>query len=56
LTSFEENLLKSAKSADKSMALQEPVDFVGQFWSDAFRSRDLVNACPAKAIHGPEPL
>src|SRR4029453_3156426 len=41
---------------NKSMALQEPVDFVGQFWSNAFRSRDLANACPPEPIHGPDPL
>jgi hypothetical protein len=43
-------------TADKSMPLQEQVNFFCQFSANAFRCRDLVNSCLAEAIHGAEPL
>ena len=43
-------------TADKSMPLQEAVNFFGQFWANAFRGRDVLYACPAETIHGPELL
>ena len=42
-------------TADKSMPLQKSVHFFGQLSANAFGGRDLVDACPAKAIHGAEP-
>ena len=38
------------------MPLQKQVHFFRQLSANAFSSRDLVNACPAEPIHGPEPL
>src|SRR5262249_34462674 len=50
------SLRKSGQSPDKSMPLQKQVHFLRQFPANAFRSRDLINACPAKPIHGPKSL
>jgi len=36
---------------DKSMPLQKAVNFFGQLSTNAFRGCDLLNACPAEAIH-----
>jgi hypothetical protein len=43
-------------TADKSMPLQKAVNFLGQLWANAFRRCDLLNVCPAEAIHRAEPL
>ncbi len=48
--------LNFGDTADKSMPLQEAVNFFGQFWANAFRGRDVLYACPAETIHGPELL
>jgi hypothetical protein len=44
------NVRQSAKSADNSMALQKAMHFFGQFWSDPFGRRDLLDARFAQAI------
>jgi hypothetical protein len=38
------------------MPLQKQVHVFRQFSANAFGGCDLFNACPAEAIHGPEPL
>ena len=36
------------------MPLQKPVHFFRQLSANAFRGRDLLDACLAQTIHGPE--
>jgi hypothetical protein len=38
------------------MPLQKQVHFFRQLSANALCSCDLLNACPAETIHGPEPL
>ena len=38
------------------MPLQKQMHVFRQFSANSFRSRDLVNACPAETINRPEPL
>jgi hypothetical protein len=42
-------------TSDKSMPLQKSMYFFGQLSADAFGGGDLLDASPAKPIHGPEP-
>src|SRR6266404_5913969 len=45
------NLCKSAKSVDKSMLLQEAMDFFGELSANPLGGGNLLNACFPETIH-----
>jgi hypothetical protein len=44
-----------AKSADKSMRLQEPMHFLSQLSANPFRGSDFIHRRFAQAIYGTKP-